>query len=133
MATSGSRTLPGRFDDAPALGGHHDGEPTRSLTRLPHHDRSRHHGAVDQAVVLIGAGDVERHPIGVAVAGETGFTPISGAGWNENVGPDDTPAATSGKMSSLEVVEVNPVLDERNATGTLAVELVLSAMGARIL
>ena len=41
--------------------------------------------------------------------------------------------ATSGKMSSLEVVEVNPVLDERNATGTLAVELVLSAMGARIL
>jgi arginase len=41
--------------------------------------------------------------------------------------------STSGKMSSLEVVEVNPVLDERNATGTLAVELVLSAMGARIL
>jgi arginase len=41
--------------------------------------------------------------------------------------------ATSGKMSSLEVVEVNPVLDERNATGTLAVELVLSAFGARIL
>jgi arginase family enzyme len=36
-------------------------------------------------------------------------------------------------MSSLEVVEVNPVLDARNATGTLAVELVLSAMGARIL
>ncbi len=29
--------------------------------------------------------------------------------------------ATSGKMSSLEVVEVNPVLDARNATGTLAV------------
>jgi arginase len=41
--------------------------------------------------------------------------------------------STSAKMSSLEVVEVNPVLDERNATGTLAVELVLSAMGARIL
>src|SRR5262249_59352556 len=41
--------------------------------------------------------------------------------------------ATSGKMSSLEVVEVNPVLDERNATGALAVEMVLSALGARIL
>jgi len=41
--------------------------------------------------------------------------------------------ATSGAVSSLEVVEVNPVLDERNATATLAVELVLSAMGARIL
>lgn len=41
--------------------------------------------------------------------------------------------STSGAMSSLEVVEVNPVLDERNATATLAVELVLSALGARIL
>jgi arginase len=41
--------------------------------------------------------------------------------------------ATSGAMSSLEVVEVNPVLDERNATAGLAVELVLSALGARIL
>jgi arginase len=41
--------------------------------------------------------------------------------------------ATSGKVSSREVVEVNPVLDERNATATLAVELVLSALGARIL
>src|SRR5437867_51199 len=70
MATSGSRTLPEPFDDAPALGGQGRWRTTRSLTRLPHHDRSRHHGAVDQAVVLIGAGDVERHPIGVAVAGE---------------------------------------------------------------
>ena len=41
--------------------------------------------------------------------------------------------ATSGTVSSIEVVEVNPVLDERNATATLAVELVLSALGARIL
>ena len=41
--------------------------------------------------------------------------------------------ATSGLMSSLEVVEVNPVLDERNATGSLAVELVCSALGSTIL
>ncbi|MDX6553561.1 MAG: arginase [Gaiellales bacterium] len=41
--------------------------------------------------------------------------------------------ATSGAISSLEVVEVNPVLDERNATGTLAVELMLSALGSRII
>jgi arginase len=41
--------------------------------------------------------------------------------------------ATSGKVSSLEVVEVNPVLDEHNATAALAVELMLSALGARIL
>jgi arginase len=41
--------------------------------------------------------------------------------------------ATSGAVSSLEVVEVNPVLDERNATGALAVELMLSALGSRIM
>jgi arginase len=41
--------------------------------------------------------------------------------------------AESGLAGSLEVVEVNPVLDRENATGTLAVELVASALGARIL
>jgi arginase len=39
----------------------------------------------------------------------------------------------SGRMLSMEVVEVNPVIDEVNRTGLLAVELVLSAMGKRIL
>jgi arginase len=34
---------------------------------------------------------------------------------------------------SFDVVEVNPVLDRENATGHLAVELVASALGARIL
>jgi arginase len=34
---------------------------------------------------------------------------------------------------SMEVVEVNPVIDEANRTAILAVELVLSAMGKRIL
>jgi arginase len=36
-------------------------------------------------------------------------------------------------VDSLDVVEVNPVLDRENATGKLAVELVASALGARIL
>ena len=39
----------------------------------------------------------------------------------------------SGLMSSLEVVEVNPILDRENETAKLAVELVASALGARIL
>jgi arginase len=42
-------------------------------------------------------------------------------------------AADSGLVDSLEVVEVNPILDRENATGELAVELVASALGARIL
>lgn len=39
----------------------------------------------------------------------------------------------SGKMVSMEVVEVNPVIDEANRTADLAVELILSAMGKKIL
>ena len=36
-------------------------------------------------------------------------------------------------MTSMEVVEVNPILDLADATGSLAVDLVASALGARIL
>ncbi|MBC7926347.1 MAG: arginase [Bryobacteraceae bacterium] len=39
----------------------------------------------------------------------------------------------SGKMLSMEIVEVNPVLDTANRTAQLGVELVLSALGKRIL
>jgi arginase len=41
--------------------------------------------------------------------------------------------AESGLVESLEVVEVNPILDRENETAKLAVELVASALGARIL
>jgi arginase len=41
--------------------------------------------------------------------------------------------AESGLATSLELVEVNPILDRENETGKLAVELVASALGARIL
>jgi arginase len=39
----------------------------------------------------------------------------------------------AGLVDSMEVVEVNPILDRENATGELAVELVCSALGQRIL
>src|SRR5579875_2191067 len=41
--------------------------------------------------------------------------------------------ADNGRMVSFEMVEVNPVLDERNQTAELAVELALSAFGKKIL
>ena len=41
--------------------------------------------------------------------------------------------AESGLASSLDIVEVNPILDRENETAQLAVELVASALGARIL
>ena len=41
--------------------------------------------------------------------------------------------AESGLVSSLELVEVNPILDHENATAKLAVDLAASVLGARIL
>src|SRR5438552_2205014 len=41
--------------------------------------------------------------------------------------------ADHGRMTSFEIVEVNPVIDEHNRTADLAVELTLSAFGKKIL
>lgn len=41
--------------------------------------------------------------------------------------------ADSGRLTSLEVVELNPFLDERNVSAERTVELILSAMGKSIL
>jgi arginase len=41
--------------------------------------------------------------------------------------------ADSGRLTSLDIVEVNPTLDLRNATAQVATELALSALGMKIL
>ena len=41
--------------------------------------------------------------------------------------------ADTGRVTSLEMVEVNPTLDDKNRTAELAVGLVASALGSRIL
>jgi len=41
--------------------------------------------------------------------------------------------ASSGRLTSLDVVEVNPALDVRNTTAELGTELILSALGLNIL
>lgn len=41
--------------------------------------------------------------------------------------------ADTGRLIGMDLVEVNPVLDERNRTAELATELILSALGKRIL
>jgi arginase len=40
--------------------------------------------------------------------------------------------AASGLLAGLDIVEVNPILDERNRTAELAVDLILSALGKTI-
>jgi len=41
--------------------------------------------------------------------------------------------AESGRLGSIEMVEINPILDTRNQTASLAVELILSGLGQSIL
>lgn len=41
--------------------------------------------------------------------------------------------ADSGRLIALDLVEVNPILDDRNQTAVLGAELLLSAMGMRII
>ncbi len=40
--------------------------------------------------------------------------------------------ADTKRMTSMDVVEINPILDNRNTTGELGAELILSALGKRI-
>ena len=42
-------------------------------------------------------------------------------------------AADAERLVALDVVEVNPILDAHNATAILGVELILSALGKKIL
>ncbi|MGH9661160.1 MAG: arginase [Bryobacteraceae bacterium] len=60
-------------------------------------------------------------------------TPVRGGGTYREAHLAMEMICDSGKMVSMEVVEVNPVIDEANRTANLAVELVMSAMGKRIL
>ena len=41
--------------------------------------------------------------------------------------------ADTGKVVSAEIVEVNPILDQRNGTAALGVELLCSLLGKKIL
>jgi arginase len=41
--------------------------------------------------------------------------------------------ADSDRLVAVDVVEVNPILDRENATALLAVELVMSALGKKII
>lgn len=60
-------------------------------------------------------------------------TPVEGGlGYREAHFLMELLAEESSLLKSLEVVEVNPILDERNRTGRLAVELIASALGKRI-
>src|SRR6185437_14382855 len=98
-----------------------------------------------------GLRDVMRDAIAIASNGTAGFhlsldldfvdpqfapgvgTPVRGGATYREAHLAMEMICDSGKMLSMEVVEVNPVIDEVNRTADLAVELILSAMGKKIL
>jgi arginase len=89
--------------------------------------------------------------IGIAMSGTAGFhlsldmdfvdpqyapgvgTPVRGGATYREAHLAMEVVSDSNQMVSMEVVEVNPVIDEVNRTADLAVELILSAMGKKIL
>lgn len=98
-----------------------------------------------------GLGAVMREAIEIASNGTAGFhlsldmdyvdpreapgvgTPVRGGGTYREAHLAMELICDSGRMLSMEVVEVNPVIDEVNRTADLAVELIMSALGKQIL
>ncbi|HTP02830.1 MAG TPA: arginase [Anaerolineales bacterium] len=66
-----------------------------------------------------------RHAPGVGTPVAAGLTQREGHVACELIGE-------TGKLIGMDIVEVNPILDVQNQTGSLAVEFVLSALGKRI-
>jgi arginase len=98
-----------------------------------------------------GLRDVMREAIAIATRGTAGFHVSCDADW---IDPSEAPGvgtpvrggatyreghlamemvADTGKLVSMDVVEINPVLDEMNRTADLCVGLATSAFGLRIL
>jgi len=98
-----------------------------------------------------GMRDVISDAIAIACAGTAGFhlsldldfvdpefapgvgTPVRGGATYREAHLAMEMICDSGGMLSMEVVEVNPVIDQFNRTAELAVELILSALGKKIL
>jgi arginase len=98
-----------------------------------------------------GMGPVMRDAMAVACHGTAGFhlsldldfvdpefapgvgTPVRGGATYREAHLAMELICDTGKMLSMDIVEVNPVLDQYNRTAELAVELILSALGKKIL
>ena len=97
-------------------------------------DQMGMHNVIREAIEIAGNGTAGIHvsfdidALTPEVAPGTGTTVHSGLTAREAFLAVET-IAESGKLLSMDMVEVNPILDERNKTGVLASELVQSALG----
>ena len=101
-------------------------------------DRSGIAAVMEQAIALAGAGTDGLHVSFDLDVCDPGIAP--GVGTPVKGGLDYREAhmvmemlADSGRVLALDMVEVNPTLDVRNSTAELGTELVLSALGMKIL
>lgn len=103
-----------------------------------------------EAVDRYGIGEVMRRAIDIASRGTEGIyvsldmdvldpmhapgvgTPVRGGLTYREAHLAAEMLAETGQVVGLDLVEVNPILDQRNTTGGLAVELALSALGKRV-
>ncbi|NOT31415.1 MAG: arginase [Planctomycetes bacterium] len=99
---------------------------------------------------ILGMDRVMKEAIGIVTHGTAGFhlsfdmdgldpyeapgvgTPVPGGVTQREAHLMLEHAAESGKLLGLEFTEINPILDERNRTAEMAVTLVLSGLGKRI-
>lgn len=93
---------------------------------------------MEEAIRIAGAGEAPIHMsfdmdgIDPSEAPGTG-TPVKGGLSFREAHLAMEMLAESGKLGSIEMVEINPILDTRNQTGTLAVGLICSGLGKSIL
>ncbi|MEP7004279.1 MAG: arginase [Chloroflexota bacterium] len=100
-------------------------------------DRLGMYAAMEKAIAVAGKGDgihlsLDMDAIDPDEAPGVG-TPVRGGLTYREVQLAMEMLASSGKMRSIEVCEVNPILDKENRTALLAVELIASALGQTIL
>jgi arginase len=101
-------------------------------------DRSGIAAVVEQALAIAGAGTAGIHVsfdldvCDPTIAPGVG-TPVKGGFDYREAHMVMEMVADSGLLRALDLVEVNPILDDRNMTAVLGVELALSALGQKII
>ena len=100
-------------------------------------DRLGMHAAMEKAIAVASNGDgihisLDMDAIDPDEAPGVG-TPVRGGLTYREVQLAMEMLASCGKLRSIEVCEVNPILDRENRTASLAVELIASALGQTIL
>jgi arginase len=99
-------------------------------------DRLGMEGVIDRALDIVGEGPLhvsfDMDAIDPSEAPGVG-TPVKGGITYREAHLALEEVAARGTIASLEITEINPILDRSNATAILAVELILSALGKTIL